>query len=149
MPLGEIEQRLAVRLGHILGGHLRPFPRRARAARRLALEAHRRLVLERRDRLDVEHAQLVRREPLPDPPLELRERPLERVVVRRAGVPAIRAVALRERDRVLHERDALALDRVRHQDLRPLGLGTKILERLAQIEVVVAVAGVDVPAEAP
>ena len=67
----------------------------------------------------------------------------------RARVPAVGAAALLERARVLHEGDALALDRLRHERLghvrrRP---SSNDGERLAQRRVVVPVAGGDVPAE--
>ena len=72
----------------------------------------------------------------------------EGVVVRRARVPAVRAAALLERARVLHEGDAPALDRVRDERLRHvLRPGVERRERLAQGRVVVPVAGGDVPAE--
>ena len=150
VPLGEVEQRLAVRLRHVFGGRfeLRATPR-AGAARRLSLEARTGLVLERRHRLQLERPQLVRGEPLPDPPGQLGEGALEVLMARRACVPAVRPAALLERDRMLHERDALPFDRPRHQDLGPLRLGAEVLEHLAEIHVVVTVADVDVPAEAP
>ncbi len=62
-------------------------------------------------------------------------------------MPAVGAAALRKRARVLHERDALALDRPRDEHRRTLLLGAKAGEGGPQRGVVVPVAGGDVPAE--
>ena len=50
--------------------------------------------------------------------LELGDGARERLVAGRAGVPAVRATPVGERDRVLHEGDALALDRLGDERLR-------------------------------
>ncbi len=72
----------------------------------------------------------------------------ERLVVGRPGVPAIRAAALRERDRVLHERHAAPLDGRGEDDPgTPVVRGPKPLERVAQRGVVVAVARDDARSE--
>ena len=72
------------------------------------------------DRLERERLEPERREPRADSLDELGERPLERLVVGRAGVPAVRPASLAQRGRMLHERDALALDRPRDERLRPI-----------------------------
>ena len=73
--------------------------------------------------------------------------PDEVLVVRRTGVPPIDATALGKRSRVLHERDALALDRVCDESLRPPVVQPEPVEHRADGTVIVAVAALDVPAE--
>ena len=65
-------------------------------------------------------------DPLAQPALELAGRRGEVLVTGRARVPAVRAAALGERPRVLHERDALALDRLRDEDA---GRSVRVLAR--------------------
>ena len=62
-------------------------------------------------------------------------------------MPAVRASVERERRRVLHERDALPLDRVGDERLGPLVARTEAREGAAQRRVVVPVAGLDLPPE--
>src|SRR5262249_56758259 len=126
---------------------LGPHRLRPQAAGGLALEAGRDPPLERRQGLHPQLAKLVPVERRADPPGDLGERAGERVVVRGSRMPAIRPAPRLERDRVLHEGDALALDRVRDEHLWPLRLEAEVLERLTQLEVAVPVAGLDVPAE--
>ena len=83
VALGELDERLPVRLDDVL-----PRARRARPrpALRLRLERGRRqLVLERRHGLELDR---------PQPGKQLVARPLEALVVGRARVPAVRAAAL-------------------------------------------------------
>ena len=74
-------------------------------------------------------------------------RALERLVGRRARVPAVRATALGQGDGMLHERDALALHGVRDERLRPFVAGAEASEGLPERPVVVAVAALHEPAE--
>ena len=62
-------------------------------------------------------------------------------------MPPVRASVERERRRVLHERDALPLDRVGDERLRHLAARTKAREDAAQRRVIVPVARFDVPSE--
>ncbi len=62
-------------------------------------------------------------------------------------MPAVRASAGGERRRMLHERDALPLDRVRDERLRRVPAGSESRERGAQFGVIVPVARLDLPAE--
>ena len=142
---GELEQRLAVRLDDVLpsAGHSRPA--RAGARLRLALEAadaRLRLGGLERGRLEAE-----RRAPLGETGLELGDGERERLVAGRARVPAIGPAAVGERDRMLHERDALALDRPGDERLRRVAPGAEAREGGAQRDVVVPVDRLDVPAE--
>ena len=84
---------------------------------------------------------------LPNPVEQLCMRARKRLVVRRAGMPAIDAAAFAQRSRVLHERDAFALDRVRDQHLRAIADRAEVGEDVAQRLVIVPVARLDVPAE--
>ena len=75
---------------------------------------------------------------------------VERVVVRRTGVPAIGPSPSGKRPRVLHERDAPALDRLaRPGPSVDQSTGREGGEHRPQRRVVVSVAGRDVPAERP
>ena len=78
---------------------------------------------------------------------ELVARALEGLVGRSARVPAVRPAVQRERGRMLHERDALALDRVGDERLRRVARLTEPREDRPQRRVVVAVARLDLPAE--
>ena len=98
-------------------------------------------------RLELESAEAHGREPLGDAIRQLRERPLERLVVGSSGMPAVRPASLAERRRVLHERHALALDRARDERLRAIADLAERLERVTKLADVVAVTGHDVPAE--
>src|SRR5204863_9380555 len=65
-----------------------------------------------------------------------------------ARVPALRAAAVCERRRMLHERDALALERPRDQGLgAAVSGGRERRERLTELHVVMAVARANVPSE--
>ena len=141
----ESDQLVAVRVDHVLVGH-----RRARSTRtglRLALERCRVGVVDTIHRLERQRRETQRGEALADPLDELRDGPLERCVVGRARVPAIRASALPERSGVLHEGHALALDRARNQCLRAVVVRAEGSERRTQRREVVSVAGSDVPAK--
>ena len=99
------------------------------------------------DRLQHDRHDLQLGQSLVDPHDDLVTSALEILVVRRARMPAVETAALGERGRALHERDALPLDRLRDQYLRPVVHAAKLLERLAQRGVVVPVAPPRVPAE--
>src|SRR2546425_12990347 len=72
----------------------------------------------------------------------------ERLVVGCPGVPAVRAAAVDERSRMLHEGHAASLERACDEDLRPVPRGAAHrLERGGEGIVVVAVTHLDVPAE--
>ena len=138
---GQLDERLPVGLDDVLA---RDRDARPRPALRLRLERRRRkLVLERGHRLELE----LPVEPLFDPRDQLRASALEALVVRRARVPAVRAAALAQGSRMLHERDAAALDRPGDERLRTVGDRAQLAEHAPQLVVVVAVAGSDVPAE--
>src|SRR5262249_8541541 len=92
------------------------------------------------DDLDMEGREPQLAEALLYPTKELRVGPREVLVARRAGVPPIRATALGERCRVLHEGDTLAFDRVGNEDLRPVVTDAKPRERLRELTVVVTIA---------
>ena len=62
-------------------------------------------------------------------------------------MPAVRAATLAQRGRVLHERNALALDRAGDQHLRPVAHVAERGEGGTELLDVVAVAGLDMPAE--
>ena len=126
--------------------------RDGRAARtgarlRLALERSRGRGVDTLHRLELESAEAPGREPHGDAIRQLRERPLERLVVGSSGMPAVRPASLAERRRVLHERHALALDRARDERLRAIADPAERLERVTKLADVVAVTGRDVPAE--
>ena len=107
-----------------------------------------RSALERRDELEGERREAERLDPLAQPAFELAGCRREVVVAGRARVPAVRAAALGERPRVLHERDALALDRPRDEDARGLlPVLPQLREGVAEGRVVVPVAGHDAAAE--
>ena len=146
----ELEQRLAVRLDNVFrrfaSGCGRPHPR-AGARFGLALEPTGTSVwLDgiQRGRLDAQ-----RRTSLRDSLLELGDGACERLVGGRAGVPAVRATAVGERTRVLHEGDTFPLDRLRDQRLRCVATVTEAPEGRPQRGVVVAVDRLDVPSERP
>ena len=106
---------------------------------RLGLERRgRELGLQRRHRLELDR---------PYPGEELVTRTLEALVVGRARVPAVRAAAVPQRRRVLHERDAPTLDRTGDEHLGPVVDGRQLGERAPQLRVVVAVARRHMPAE--
>src|SRR5882762_5413108 len=109
MPLGQLEQRLAVGLGDVLVSHLRSSPR---ARLGLTLQAVDTIALELLHRHELEV-----RKTFPDAVDELRMCSREVVVRRGAGVPAVRPTTFAQGERVLHEADALAFDRVRNQRL--------------------------------
>ena len=148
----ELEQRLAVRGGDVLG-RFAPRDTGARcggagAALGLALEAALALRLERRDELEGERREAERLDPLAQPAFELAGCRREVVVTGCARVPAVGAVALGECTRVLHERDALALDRPGDEDARGLlPVLPQLHEGVAEGGVVVPVARHDAAAE--
>ena len=142
---GDAHELVAVGVDDVLVSHL--ARRAADTGLRLALERAEHGLLHRigrfeRQRTEAELAQLIA-----DALLDLGERPRECVVVGCAGVPAVRAPSLLQRERVLHERDALALDRPRDERLRPLGLLAERGERRAELGGIVAVARLHAPAE--
>ena len=138
----ELEQHLAVGLDHVLVGDLRAGPGPA-----LGLTLETSGELGRLDGIERRWVEAERGAPFRDASLELSLRALERLVAGRPRMPAIRPVPVRERGRVLHERDALALDRARDERLRRALLGAEPHECLAQCGVVVPVDRVHVPAE--
>ena len=88
------------------------------------------------------------RQPCADARDQLGVGTLEVLVVGRARVPAVGAAAFAERDRMLHERDAAALDRPRDEDFRHvLRRALHVAEGARERVVVVSVTGLDVPAE--
>jgi hypothetical protein len=82
-----------------------------------------------------------------DPLSDLALRRLERLVVWRTRVPAVRPAALGECGRMLHERDALALDGPRDEGLRSAVAFAEPCEGRSQRRVVVTVDRLDLPAE--
>ena len=102
-----------------------------------------------RRRLEHERAEAEVREPSADPIVNLDPCALEVVVVGRSGVPAIEPATLREGGGVLHERHALAFDRVCYQRLGPIVKPAELVEDRAQRRMVVTVTRSDVPAEGP
>ena len=148
LPRRELEQRLPVGRGDVLLGDAGTGRRGACTALRLALEAALALGVERRNDLERERREADAVDPLAQPALELAGRGGEVLVTGRARVPAVRAAALGERPRVLHERDALALDRLRDEDAgRLLRVLPQLSEGMPERGVVVAVARHDAAAE--
>ena len=143
---GELDESLAVRVDDVLAGHL--GQRGTGAAHRFGFE---RLdgLLGRLDRLEHERAEAEVREPSADPIVNLDPCALEVVVVGRSGVPAIEPATLREGGGMLHERHALAFDRVCYQRLGPIVQPAELVEDRAQRRMVVTVTRRYVPAEGP
>ena len=131
----QLEKRLPVRLDDVL---VRDTRLHAGTRLRLALEAvasgDLRLDLIESDGIESECGQL-----RVDSRHELGERAVERLVVGRSRVPAVRATSLAKGDRVLHERHRLALDRVCDERLRLVRAVPELGKRRAKRRVVVTV----------
>ena len=140
---GELHELVSVGVHDVLVRHGR-FSYSG-AALRLAFQAARRLEpgqLHVRGRAEPEPG-----EAFLDPGAELLAGALERLLAGRARVPAVGPAVAGERGRMLHERDALALDRVRDEGLRCVAPGPKAGEDCAERGMVVAVARLDLPPE--
>ena len=70
-----------------------------------------------------------------------------RFVVWRPGVPWIQSVVLRQRKRMLHKRHALALNRVRDDQLRLIGVAFETFEDLFEAVKVMAITPLNMPAK--
>src|SRR5205823_9148727 len=85
-----------------------------------------------------------------DPLEQLRVSANERIVVRRACVPMVRAASFEKRDGMFHEGNAATLDRSRDENLRDARRRVPHCgERSSELIVVMPVARFDVPAERP
>src|SRR6185295_12814469 len=109
----QLEQGLAVRLGHVLVADLGSH---GGTGLGLSFEAVTSLVRYGDHGLELEVGQA-----LPDAIDELRVRALERFVVRCAGVPAVGPSSLLKCPGMLHERNTLSLERLCDQQVRHVG----------------------------
>src|SRR5439155_14311227 len=139
MLLDQLQELLTVRRRDVLIRNRRA----AHPGARLRLAFERRAVVQRRDRFELDIGQ-----PLLDAPDKFDVCALERIVVRRTGVPAIGAASFAESGWMLHERHAATLDRVRDENLRHIvRRGAHRRESDGKRVVVMAVGDFDVTAE--
>ena len=130
LPLGtEADELLAVRVDDVLVRDSGPAGPRARLG--LALERLGARLGLGGERLEPKRTEAVRTETLLEPFRDLGERTRERLVVGRSGVPAVRPTTRAQRLGVLHEGDALALDRAGDERLRAVPDVAECRERRA------------------